>query len=226
MLGTVILLNKKIDILSFSESWLNDNKKKLYTIEGYYAFSYVRCDGRRGGGLPVYFSDVFKSKVIYPCTISIPTIETLFIETVKEINCRLLIMSISRPPSANAILFIDKLSELLSIIFGNGYDEIILCGDFNLDILNYDNNENTLNLLNSLASQSLIPIITKPSRITNQTATLIDNIFINQPNGIVSGILLSDHLPLFFLKRSLCTKKILSTKHKCEISSNQLLDHY
>ena len=46
----------------------------------------------------------------------------------------------------------NKLSELLSIIFGNGLDKIILCGDFNLDILNYDNNENTLNLLNSLSS--------------------------------------------------------------------------
>ena len=34
------------------------------------------------------------------------------------------------------MLFIDKLSELMSIISGNGYDEIILCGDFNLDILN------------------------------------------------------------------------------------------
>ena len=44
----------------------------------------------------------------------------------------MLIISIYRPPNANAILFIDKLSELLSIISGNGYDEIILCGDFNL----------------------------------------------------------------------------------------------
>ena len=72
-----------------------------------------------------------------------------------------MIISIYRPLSANAILFVDKLSELLSIISGNGYDEIILCGDFNLDILNYDNNENTLNLLNSLTSQSLTPIIIK-----------------------------------------------------------------
>ena len=65
-------------------------------------------------------------------------VETLFIETVKE-NCRLLIISIYRPPNANAMLFIDKLSELMSIISGYGYDEIILCGDLNLDILNYDN---------------------------------------------------------------------------------------
>ena len=79
-----------------------------------------------------------------------------------------------------------------------------------LDILNYDNYENTLNLLNSFTSQSLISIITKQSRITNQTANLIDNIFINQPNRFVSGILISDisdHLPLFILKRNLFTKK-------------------
>ena len=82
-------------------------------------------------------SNVFKSKVIHPCTISLPTIETLFIETVKE-NCRLLIISIYRPPNANAILCIDKLSELMSIISGNCHDEIILCEDFNLDILNCD----------------------------------------------------------------------------------------
>ena len=153
---------------------------------------------------------------------------SIFIETVKE-NCRLLIISIYRPPNANAILFIDKLYELMSLISRNGYDEVILCGDFNPDILNYDNNDNTLNLLNSLTSQSLIPIITKPSRITDQTATLIDNIYINQPNGFVSGILISDisdHLPLFILKRNLFTKKNFSTKHKCEISSNQWLDHY
>ena len=114
------------------------------------------------------------------------------------------------PPSANAILFIDKSRELLSIISGNGNDEIILCVDFNLDILNYDNNENTLNLLNSLMSQSLIPTITKPSQITDQTTTLIDNIFMTKPNGFVSGILISDvsdHLPLFILKWNMFKKK-------------------
>ena len=36
--GFTNLLNKKFEILSFSESWLNDNNKNLYTIEGYEAF--------------------------------------------------------------------------------------------------------------------------------------------------------------------------------------------
>ena len=91
------LLNKKFDGLSFSESWLNDNNKNLHTIdsiEGYDAFHNVRSNGRRGGGLSVYISNVFKSEVIKcAITISLPTIETLFLETVKE-NFRLLIISI------------------------------------------------------------------------------------------------------------------------------------
>ena len=56
------LLNKKIDILSISESFLNDNNKNLYTIEGYDAFHNVRCDGRRGGDLSVYISNVSNPK--------------------------------------------------------------------------------------------------------------------------------------------------------------------
>ena len=66
-------------------------------------------------------------------------------------------------------------------------------------------------------SQSLMPIITKPSPITDQTATLVDNIFITTPNGFGTGILISDvsdHLPLFILKRNLFTKKSAHVKYR------------
>ena len=66
----------------------------------------------------------------------------------------------------------------------------------------------TLNLLNSLTSQSLIPIITKMSRITNQTATLIDNIFINQPNGFLSLIIWPSFI--IYSKTKPVYKKILN----------------
>ena len=73
----------------------------------------------------------------------------------------------------NAKFFINKLSELLSLVPRNRYVKNIMCGHVNLDMLNYENIENPLNLFNSLVSQSLIPVITKPSRITDETATLI-----------------------------------------------------
>lgn len=48
---------------------------------------------------------------------------------------------------------------------------------------------------------SLYPMITRPSRLTSDCATLIDNIFTNvMEDNTVSGLLIkdiSDHLPVF-----------------------------
>ena len=79
------LLNKKNDILSFSESWLNDNNKNLYTIKGYDAFHNVRCDSRRGGGLSGYISNVFKYKVIHPFTISLKPLKLYLLKLSRKI---------------------------------------------------------------------------------------------------------------------------------------------
>lgn len=51
-----------------------------------------------------------------------------------------------------------------------------------------------------LYSHDLLPVITKPTRITNHTATLIDHIYTNTVDSLVSGILtvdISNHLPVF-----------------------------
>ena len=66
-----------------------------------------------------------------------------------------------------------------------------------MNAVNYSNN-----FFNQLSSSGYMPLITKPTRITKSTATLIDNIFTKNANktGHQSGILLnniSDHLPIF-----------------------------
>ena len=75
-------------------------------------------------------------------------------------------------------------------------------GDFNLNLLNIDTHRPTDDFINMMFSNSLCPLISKPTRITNQTATLIDNIFSNnvEPNAFLHGIFftdISDHLPIF-----------------------------
>lgn len=59
-------------------------------------------------------------------------------------------------------------------------------------------------------SLSLYPTITKPSRITSHSATLIDNIFTNLlDNKTISGLLvndISDHLPVFLVYDSCFTR--------------------
>ena len=69
--------------------------------------------------------------------------------------------------------------------------------------LNYDIHPPTNEFLDSLLSHYFLPHILKPSRVTTNSKTLIDNIFSNMaaPN-ITSGNLtasISDHLPQFLV---------------------------
>ena len=56
----------------------------------------------------------------------------------------------------------------------------------------------------------MYPLIDRPSRITEYSATLIDNIFTNDLiTGILSGLIIndvSDHLPVFSIIKNNCNK--------------------
>ena len=52
-------------------------------------------------------------------------------------------------------------------------------GDFNIDLLKFKSHSATDGFLNTLGSNFFQPYIMQPPRITNHSATLIDNIFFN-----------------------------------------------
>jgi hypothetical protein len=70
-----------------------------------------------------------------------------------------------------------------------------------LNLLNYDSHQRTGEFLDIMYSNMFFPLITRPTRITSNSATLIDNIFTNnQDTYSFSGLLftdISDHLPIF-----------------------------
>ena len=79
--------------------------------------------------------------------------------------------------------------------------QVFLHGDFNINLLNYNDNQPANDFLDSLASNSFIPYILHPTRITSHSKTLIDNTFSNfiSPE-IISGNItatIPDHLPQF-----------------------------
>ena len=53
----------------------------------------------------------------------------------------------------------------------------LLMGDFNLNLINSDSHKETKDFVNTLGSFSFHPQRLKPTRITEHSATLIDNIF-------------------------------------------------
>ena len=110
-------------------------------------------------------------------------------------------MVIYRHPTKGLTYFnCNYLNKLLENIFKE-QKYIFLLGDFNVNLLNYNKHNQTNEFLDSLASNSFIPLILQPTRITIYSNTLIDNIFSNfiEPN-IISGNLtatISHHLPQF-----------------------------
>ena len=109
--------------------------------------------------------------------------------------------------------YLNKLSENIS----KEKKSIFLIGDFNVNLLTDNEHNQTNEFLETLASNSFIPLILQPTRITSHSNTLIDNIFSNvfDPD-IVSGNLtatISDHLPQFAIIPNMFSN-IISNKSK------------
>ena len=82
----------------------------------------------------------------------------------------------------------------------NPNKSMFLCGDFNLDLLKYNNNLPTKRFMAMMFSLGMFPLISKPSRITDVSATLIDNIFTNElTDTITSGLFKNVIIYLFLL---------------------------
>ena len=78
------------------------------------------------------------------------------------------------------------------------------------------------NFVNSMMASSFIPLINRPTRVTEGTATIIDNIFTNSHDisRFLTGILptdVSDHFPIFCIssqhKVPNCTNRDTRVKH-------------
>ena len=130
-------------------------------------------------------------------------LESTFIEIVNPRKSSTIVGVIYRHPSIDLADFncnyLNKLLENTS----KQQKSIFLLGDFNVNLLNYNEHNETNEFLDSLASNSFIPLILQPTRITSHSNTLIDNIFSNAINpDIISGNLtttISDHLSQFVI---------------------------
>ena len=94
-------------------------------------------------------------------------------------------------------------SEVLDKFCKRG-NPIITSGDFNLNLHEIIHNDNGLvsDFVDIMASYGFIPVITRATHFQDNTATIIDNIFINNffSNITKSDVILtdlSDHFPTF-----------------------------
>ena len=81
---------------------------------------------------------------------------------------------------------------------------IYLCGDYNIDLLKINSNENYNIFYENVCAAGFVPKITLPTRICDTASTLIDNVYTNAlDKSHISGILIrpiSDHQLYFCIR--------------------------
>ena len=137
--------------------------------------------------------------------------ETICTEIKCNRNKNILCFCIHRHPNTDQEKFLQFLDSVLQKVAKEKKIAYIM-GDFNFDLLNYAADNNTFDFLNTIVESGFLPLIHQPTRITETTGTLIDNIFSNNfEHETLSGNLLikiSDHLSQFaVVKRSVDISK-------------------
>ena len=207
---------------------------KNYTLDGYHKPEMnPRPAGDDGkGGVGMYIKSEIEYKPRDDISIFIPhIIETLFVEF-RTNHKNIISVIIYRPntlPRADIDIFIKSLSDILNII-KNEKKSAILMGDFNIDLLKYETHSKTNDFIDDMFSLGFSPLITKPTRLTSHSATLIDHIYTDLLLDVCrSGIVITDvadhfgiftqlnldkpkHRPKTYQTRPFCEEKIKDFK--------------
>ena len=207
------LLDHPFDIIGVSETKIRQGHDPLINIclEGY---EFIQTPTKSYfGGVGIFVKSSYDYVIRTDLSKSIHNIaESVFIEIQNKSKKNLIAGCIYRHHSPLAEFIDSFLNETLSQLGKEQNKICTLLGDFNVDLLKSDCDLNTTNFIDLLSSNGFRPLILQPTRVTGDSATLIDNIFINdieaRSNGgnITSSI--SDHFPQF------CTLNIFEKIHK------------
>ena len=201
--------------ICIQESWLSEGDDiSLIQLEGYECIPQGKvCSSK--GGLIIYLHEKFKHKLKLTLN-NYTTWEGQVIEVTQEktLSKPLYIGNIYRPPKENLEFydqFINEFTPILEKLERNNKD-VILSGDFNIDLLKINERNIISEYFNMLTSNSFYPKITVPTRLTNTRGTLIDNFLCKLTENTLdttSGVLiqkLSDHQPYFISLNTIHTK--------------------
>ena len=197
------LFKVKFDIISISESRVTKSNTLTTNIDiPGYNIEHTPTESKAGGCL-LYISNKIPCKLPNDLNVYCPTqLESVFIEVFLSNKPSQIIGTIYKHPSMNVSTFTNNhLKNMLNAIHHEN-KSTLLTGDFNVNLITY-NKRGTYNFLELLCNHNFTPQITVPTRLTEKSATIIDNIFGNNPSfKYLSGNITtstSDHLPQFII---------------------------
>ena len=203
-------INNPFGILIFTETWLTNDKRDAYKIKGCTPIHLLRPHDQlfdlkeRGGGISIFVREGIDFTHRQDLDLTLQFIECCFIETTFN-NKKYLIAGMYRTPNTNINLFLEKFNEIIEPLKSS--HEIIILGDFNINLLKEDNDKNMFEYC--LQSNYLMPTILGATRVATKkrqngqivtSETLIDNILIKANMKHISGLIethISDHFPIY-----------------------------
>ena len=203
--GMTLLLSElqhAFDVIGLSETKIKDScdPTSNITINGYDFISKPTLSN--AGGVGLYVKEGIPFNIREDLCLITKEVEPLWIEIntypYKNLVCGFLYRHPSgKPEEFTKYLYstLDKISKEKKLC--------LFMGDLNINLLNFGDCQLTEEFINTIVSYDFLPNILQPTRITDHTATLIDNIFFNANEFCpTSGNLvydLTDHLTIFFI---------------------------
>lgn len=199
----------KFDIIGISETGLQSSYSSNVDIFSYkYEDTYTEISK---GGTRIYISEKLSYLPRFELNMyESGGLESLFIEITNTGARNIIVGCVYKHPDFDEGKFNVMYSKLLDTISSEN-KEVIIMGDFNLNLLNAEYAEHVEAFLNHNLSNGLKPFITRPTRVTPTSKTLIDNIFCNYSDehyfaaNLINDI--SDHLPQVVLLGTKCDKR-------------------
>lgn len=187
------------NIVAISESWLSHDKGIHFELESY-QLHFVNRVNKRGGGVAMFVDNRLKYMIVESMTTVIDDIcECITVEIDMGKMKNVIVSCVYRAPNSG----IESFKDVFEAMALNAKQKVAyFCGDYNIDFLNPSKSTAIVEFIDAMYSAGLYPCITKPSRITTHSATVIDNIFTNNISNLESGLLINDitdHLPIFVL---------------------------
>ena len=221
----------RVHVIMLAETWLKKNNAKRVKIPGY-SFVGSHRKSKRGGGVGILMSQNLEYRQRQDLSLNIPNFESITVE-MKTHQQSILFCTIYRPPNSSDRDFLKNYSRLIKKFTPRQLARLIIGLDHNLDLIKHSKHKVTNEFIELNLENQLLPTITKPTRITRTTTTLLDNIIVGrtfqsdyEPSIVISDI--SDHLPcllkinnpsLFLKSPTKITTRALNNEKICELNS-------
>jgi len=191
----VLPLKFTVDVMCMCETKLTEEIQNLYDIKTYQMFT--NNTSRGSGGIAVFVHESHNACPRPDLTVNNLIMESLFIEIFNK-SSNIIVGMIYKRPKSNNQLFFDKLNEITTVLASEN-KRCYITGDFNINLLN-SAMPASRNLSNLFHENMFYNCITKPTRVTDSSATLLDHIWTNDlahnlDNTIIYSHI-SDHFPV------------------------------